>query len=198
MALYAQAGDIYFTRGDSGLAKLIRWAETEPGEAPTWTNHVGAIVRQGYLIPPPGQDIAATQLAQSIEALWHVQYGYWWELHGNDVGVEVEVWRNLRQRSDGTARERRELLSHVGERYAWWRLLGFLGRRFTKVDFPKYFRLEHRNVCSTLVCLGKEAAGIHFSKRAAEMTPDMMRDECQATVQWLEAGRGVVGDRRKR
>src|SRR3972149_5199702 len=47
--IYVYAGDVFFTRSSSILGKLIRWAETDPGEEPTWTNHTGVVVEDGWI-----------------------------------------------------------------------------------------------------------------------------------------------------
>jgi hypothetical protein len=47
--LYAFVGDTFFTRSNSRLGRAIRWAEKDPGEEETWTNHTGVVVQEVVL-----------------------------------------------------------------------------------------------------------------------------------------------------
>jgi len=186
--LYAPRGALFFTQGTSWLSRAIRWVERDKDEAKSWTNHVGLVTFEGYItIPPDG--IGATV----SEALWHIKEHSWWQAHGGEItSIAVFAPRGVSHaqisRIIGNARTR------TGNRYAWWRLPGYLIERFTKIKVSKAFFLKDRNVCSNHAALALEAAGIRFPEPAGQLDPDEMMDYCLAHpdewdfIGWSEVG----------
>ena len=183
--LYVQSGDTFFTRSNSVLGRLIRWGQTEKGEEPAWTNHTGVVVKEGW-VKNPG-DLHQPE-AEVVEALWHTREGVL-KLNGN----KVRVFRPVPRYDDvERARMIAEAKAHVGENYGWWKLLGFLAKRFTGVDVPKLFFVKSRPICSFLAALANDAArrrsaewpGFGMPPQAAD--PDEMLDFCEKSPYWQE------------
>ena len=187
--LFAPRASLFFTRGSGLLARAIRWGERDPrkNEEVSWANHVGVVTRSGYITRPPvGQD------AQVSEALWKIMHQSWWEAHKGE-NTDVAIFRrrdmNLLQETDIV----RDALTRTGNKYAWWRLLGYLGERFTKIKFSKMFVLKDRNVCSNHVGLAYAAAGITFPEPPGQLDPDEIFDHCIANpVLWEFMGWSIV------
>jgi hypothetical protein len=180
--MYVHRGDTFFTRSDSWLGRLIRWGETERGETPSWTNHTGVVVKAGHIDK-------GVYAAEVVEALGHVRRG---PLRLN--GVAVRVFRPV---PDYTEEEKMRLIaeaqSHIGERYGWWKLAGFLIKRATGLDVPRLFFIRDRPICSYLAAWANEAArprsaewpGFGMAPQAAD--PDEMLDFCETHPEfWME------------
>ena len=175
VGLWADAGDTAFTRSNSKLGAAIRWGETDPDEKGTdgaWANHQLVVTGSGWLVPPEGLDLGTTaprvgltssgaNLAVIVEAMWHVQRDAWWALHAKDYagGMRIRVFRPI-PRYD--AAELARFVAHadagVGQRYGWWKLLGFLAKRATGVNVPAMFFVEGRPICSYYAALANEEA----------------------------------------
>lgn len=222
--LWAERGDTFFTKSESLLGRLIRWGETEKGETNgTWTNHTGVVVESGWLVPPEFggrlEDIAAgrvsvlptdprpvDQLAVIVEAMWHVQRGAWWDLHAKDYakGQRIRAFYPIPAYTEEEKQRFVTFANHgIGERYGWWKLLGFLAKRATGIDIPKYFFLKDRPICSYYAAYTNEEArkrgsvmtepgryvwpwpGFGMAPQAAD--PDEMMDFClEHTEYWRE------------
>lgn len=175
---FAQPGDVFFTRGVDGLGRLIRWAETEPGENETWANHVGVVIRAGYMVPPrDGKEHACAHVS---EALWKVEEHQWWTRHGTNQGYAVAVFRPRSLNNDDVEAIIVDLHRREGDRYAWWRLPVFLIKKlsFGKIPAEKILFLESRNICSTHAGLALEEGRVDFAKDPKELDPDYMMDYC--------------------
>jgi hypothetical protein len=176
---FAQPGDVIFTQGQDLLQKAIRWAERSHGESKSWCNHTGLVTRPGYLVPP---DCREQNLAWVSEALWHVENHNWFEYHEENQGYSVAVFRPYGVSGKHIRAIVANAESRTGDRYAWWRLFGFLGERLTGglVPFTKLFFLKERNVCSNHVALAMIEGGVWFGQQPFELDPDEMMDYCMA------------------
>lgn len=171
--LYAFVGDTFFTRSDSILGELIRWAERDEGEAPTWTNHTGVVVGEGFLVPHTDAD----PLATVVESLWHTHRHEWWKAHREEVmdGQRIRCFGPKEPRTDA---ERRAFLSSamyfVGKRYGWWKLPLHL------VGLGRFLRIDSRPICSYTAAVVNAAQNIGFGMKPREATPDPMLDFCES------------------
>jgi len=209
--IYAQRGDTVLTHSSSLLGRLIRWGETDPGETNgTWANHAGVVVEDGWIVPPENYGYGlvrdaehfvydsegriSPKLAVVVEALGRVRRG---PLKLN--GIEVRVFRPI---PAYTEEEKQRLVTYanrlVGNRYGWWKLIGFLIKRATggRVDPTQLYFIHGRPVCSYLAAWGNEVAratgtvirivlgvkthwpGFGMPPQAAD--PDEMLDFCEA------------------
>lgn len=190
--LYAYAGDVFFTRSESLLGRLIRWAQTDPKEEKTWANHMGVVVADGWLVPP--SDERGWPLAIVVEALWTVKYWSWWNAHKDEVlnGQRIKAFGPKEPR---TATERLEFnlvaMSYVGDRYGWWKLGFHLADRFFfkgKKKLSRLLRIDNRPICSYLAAKAEEAHGMDFGMPPQAVDPDEALDYCQSPagkVQWI-------------
>jgi len=180
--IFAHAGDVFFTRSESLLGRAIRWAERDPHEEPTWANHTGVVVEDGWIAPPhwvyePGAEHLpeAARLATVVEALWHVRYG---PLQVNGIAVRVfrpEPALTLAE----LMRFRLAASKHVGEKYGWWRLLMHLADRVLfggRKVVSNIALVKNRPVCSYLAAEVYSVVGINFGMEPAAATPDEMLD----------------------
>ncbi len=189
-ATYVHAGDTFFTHSPSLLGELIRWGERDKGEAPSWTNHAGVITGSGWLAASKNH-----APAEVIEALWHVRKG---PLKLN--GTEVRIFR---PQPEYNVHELGEFITHaesfVGDKYGWWKLIGFLIKKATGINIPEAYFIDSRPICSYLAAKVNEAArprgpmqtvlvdwpGFGMDPQAAD--PDSMLDFCLAHPnEWME------------
>lgn len=171
--VYAYAGDTFFTRSSSLLGRLIRWAETDPSEEPTWANHTGVVVEDGWIGPRAPQAIV-------VEALWHVRRGPLDTSNGAQVRVfgpvemliqtEVDIFRNAAN-------------EFVGRSYGWWKLLFHLADRALfrgRKVLSHALRLDARPICSYLAAKVGDRVGLYYGCDPEVATPDEMLDYCMA------------------
>lgn len=190
--LYAQPGDLIFTRGSAILSKMIRWMEREPGEDPSWPNHVLTCVKGGWIVPPAISFVdGPTPLAETVEALWKVEHTEWYMRHGHEK-VSVEVWRTS-QNEEQVRREKDWLIRQVGNRYGWWKLLLIAAQRLTRIPFKKIMFVKKRPICSVLSALGKSVGEVRFGDMDPfDCTPDNMHDYVMASLDWQFVGIAFV------
>lgn len=154
-ALYAQAGDVFFTKSSTILGRLIRWGEKDKGEVEaTWANHAGVVVEDGYIGGGPGLRGPA---AIVIEALWKTRKG---PLVLN--GTEVRVFRPV---PAWTAEELEHFIAaaepYVGDKYGWHKLLVQLADKLIfggKKRLTTLLHIQNRPICSFLAALVVHAA----------------------------------------
>jgi hypothetical protein len=161
-AIYAHAGDVFFTHSTTLLGRLIRWAETDPGETNgTWANHAGVVVEDGWIPAPPplklvdeaGDEMSAYfKEAVVVEALWKVRRG------PLDVSkVRVRVFRPIPYLAPAELeRFERRAATFVGAKYGWWKLLVQLTDRLLfggrKIVTAALYR-DDRPICSYLAAM---------------------------------------------
>lgn len=180
--VFVRRGDTFFTHSSSLLGRLIRWGETEKGEEPTWTNHTGVVVEDGWVGGGEPQAVV-------VEALWKTRRG---PLKLN--GVTVRFFRPVPPYSEEEKlRLVTEANSFIGNTYGWWKLFGFLAKKITGVDVPKLFFVKNRPICSFLAAVANDAArrrgsrwpGFGTMPQAAD--PDEMLDFCESHPEfWQE------------
>lgn len=158
--LWSPAGCTFFTRSESLLGRLIRWAETDPGEEPTWSNHTGIVISEGWLVPPEGIE---GPLAVVVEALWKTQEVEWWTAHSKEyaAGQRIKVFQPVppfdTQELQHFINEARH---YVGSTYGWWRLLLQLGDRlvFKGNKVLSKMNFSSRPICSWLAAFVNQKA----------------------------------------
>lgn len=193
MSLKVVAGDVVFVRGQGVLQRLIRWAETEPGEEATWANHVAVVVKAGWLVPPDPSERRG--LAETVEALWRVEHNRWWNRHKADKGCEVMVYRHGNMTPDQVEHVTRYAMNQVGNKYGWWKLGVHLADRLIfggKTRLSRWLCVDKRPICSYLVARAFEVVGIGFGMPAAVATPDEQLDWCQAEPPWQRVGAEAI------
>ena len=155
-------GDIVFERSESRLGRAIRWFTRRPGEPETWANHVGLVLKPGWI----------------IEALWSVVISRF------VPGPSFEVWR-MRDLAPvqrvaitdwaSLYKDRRygllKIIAHAVDAFIT-KLRGreaYLIRRFCRMDrYP---------ICSWLVAWSYlKGAGIEFGVRPEFASPDDIHD----------------------
>jgi hypothetical protein len=199
--LYAQAGDVFFTHSSSLLGRLIRWAESDPGER-AWANHVGIVVSPGWLVPPsnpPAGSIFQFDLAVVVESLWHTEKWVWWENHKKEIGNEIRVYRTplVQAQLEDTLRLALELIldradEFVGLKYGWWKLFAHLGDRYWfkgKKTISNFLRVDKRPICSYTAAKSFAAGFVFFGDMEPEAAdPDEMMDYCERSSEWQLVG----------
>jgi hypothetical protein len=188
LSLGVRAGDVFFSRGTSVLGRLIRWVERDPGEEPTWANHVGVVVKAGWLVPDGG----AEPLAQTVEALWRVEHTRWWLRHRHEKCYKVQVWRHVGLSGPEARRVSDYALKHAGDTYGWWKLGFHLADRLLfegDKKLSRLLRVDDRPICSYLVAPEFEVVGVDFGIPAVATDPDEMLDHRERREQWRLVGR---------
>lgn len=190
--IWAEAGDVFFTRSQGLLGRAIRWAESDPEETNgTWTNHTGVVVARGWIIPP---DTDANVFAVVIEALGHVRRQEWWTAHKREVQAGTQIIRVFRPVPGLELRNLvgllREAESYLGDRYGWWKLLFHLTDRVLfkgEKRVSRLLRIDSRPICSYLAAKSFYAAGRTFGMPPQQADPDEMMDYCLGNPgEWKE------------
>ncbi len=157
--LWAECGDTFFTHSESLLGRLIRWGEAHEGDPTAWANHAGVVVESGWLVPPEWD--ARVPLAVVVEAMWHVQKVAWWDLYKAEYAEGLRI-RDFYPKPGYTPEELLRFAAFankgVGERYGWWKLLGFLAKKTTGIDVPSVFFVKSRPICSYYAAYTNEEA----------------------------------------
>lgn len=185
-------GDVFFTRSSSMLGRLIRWAETDPGEEETWANHTGLFVSAGYLWPGHSK-----MLAMCVESLWQTKHWTWWEGHKNEPGNTIRIYRYIGLRPGDARAIVSRAKSFVGDRYGWWKLGAHLIDRVLfkgKKTTSNLLRVDSRPICSYTAAKSLADGGVFFGTMAPEAAdPDEMMDWCShAQDQWFLVGEFTV------
>ena len=160
--------DIFFTRGDSLFAYLIRRATRKKNEAPTWAGHVGCVVEAGE-----GYE------AIVVEALTTVEQHPMKEQYESSV-VEIKVFRPLSLTDDQKAKILAYLKRSVGERYGYAKIALHGIYWLTGWDWVLNFGfIKSRPICSYLVANAWKEAGLTFGMGLSKVpSPDDMMDFC--------------------
>lgn len=178
-SIYAHAGDVFFTRSNSLLGKLIRWAETDPGEEPTWANHTGVVVEDGWIGGYNPQAVV-------VEALWKTRRGPL-KVNGIDVRVFGPIPNLTPEELDAF---RAEAATYVGDTYGWWKLLFHLADRAIfkgRKVLSKTLYVDKRPICSYLAAKVGAVVGLTYGMDPAAATPDEMLDYCESNPdEWVE------------
>jgi len=167
-----RAGDIFLTRGNAIISRLIRFFSRGIGEKRTMVNHVGLIVEPGVL-----------RAAVGVEAIRFVTRRALWLGYGPPKTDSVAIFRANNLTDDDIKKITDRALSMVGARYGWfkivvhlldWCLLGaYVFRRL--VPGKRY------PICSWLVADAFSAADKNFGVRPGEAEPDHIWDYVNST-----------------
>lgn len=156
-------GDIFFTHGEAGISKAIRWFSRSPGEPPTKANHVGIVVVGGRLSD-----------AVVVEALSSVKR---WTLLDNYAGKKdtVSIWRPINLKKNEREKIVKKAESYVGRRYGWGKIA------LHAFGLQRWAKLDKWPICSYLVGVAYGAADKHFgSIDNNELDPDDILDFCES------------------
>jgi hypothetical protein len=161
-----EEGDIVFTASNGILGRGIRWATRSKGESKTEANHVGLITTGGTKLN-----------ARITEALWKVETAFLFDRY-HKKGT-VAVFRPLNVTDGQIVTIRNEVLDHVGQRYGWWKLLLQFGKNKLGQEWMgKVMFIDDRPICSFLIALAFEKAGLTFGIEGRSADPDEMMDYC--------------------
>lgn len=161
--------DLFFTRGDTLLAYLIRRATRDRYEAPTWAGHVGCVVQAGDGLE-----------AICVEALNRVErHSLKSQYEGK--AVEIRVFRPLCLNEEQKATIIRYLEQHVNDKYGYGKILLHGAHWITGWDWwLKMSVLDKFPICSYLIAKGYGFAGYYFGVEPGQASPDDMMDDCLA------------------
>jgi hypothetical protein len=158
-------GDIVLTRGNSWLAKAIRWGERTSGEDPSVVNHAAIVVEGG--------DLSSAVIVESDLRVRRVPIG---KHHSTDG---VYVFRLPELTYDQRAFLVVEAEKLVGKQYGYLQILAqlvdhklFAGRIIAR----RLLKKSPLDICSRLVAELFEKLGIVFGTPAFAATPDDLFD----------------------
>ncbi len=178
--MQVETGDVFFTRSNSLLGRLIRWAETDPGEIDSLVNHSGNYVADGE-----------ASSADTVQAVGHVTLGPLAE------GTEAYIYRPVPPLTkEEKIALRSYALSYVGDRYGWWKLLFHLADRFLfkgKKILSSLLFINSRPICSFLTAHVEAMVNRTFGMDPDVADPDNMIDYCDThPEQWQFIGKVSV------
>ena len=167
MSVELERGDVFLTRGNSFISRVIRFFTRGIGEKRTEVNHVGLVVEAGEL-----------SAAVVVEALSRVKRHRLLARYGPPRKDSVAVYRatNLTPEEVSTIVATAE--KQVGKKYGWlmiaahfldWLLLG-------AYVFRRMVRGRKYPICSWLVAYSFSQAGKHFGVEPGEAAPDHIWD----------------------
>ena len=161
-----KTGDVFYTHTDSLLGFLIRWAETDPGERPSWASHTGVVLQDGDLFKD----------AVVIEAVSKVRKG----LFQIKPGSYARVYRPIPALTEEEKRIFREVAENlIGKKYGWWKLLFHLADRVVfkgKKVLSRLLFIDSRPICSYLAAHLEAAINRSFGVDPDAADPDNMMD----------------------
>lgn len=164
-----QPGDVFCTRGESLLSKLIRACTRSRGEPETRVNHVGIVVKAGTL-----------KTAVVVEALITVQQHTLWSQYGPPCPDQVVIYRPQGLFPVELQHMAAKAMSYVGRKYGWGKLVThfldwccggiYLFRRINHSDrYP---------ICTWLLEEAAEEARLDFGVPKGSTQPDDVDDYC--------------------
>lgn len=158
--------DLFLTSSDTWPSKIVRWATQSEGEPETMASHVGVFT-----------SVRSLELAEGIEALWRVTEHGVWEARRRTKAEHLAIFRPVNLTDFQKRVILTELRSHIGEKYGWWKPLFHLAAKLTgKSWFTRFFFIDDRPICSYLVAIAFEAAGLTFGVEGRTATPDDIWD----------------------
>ena len=167
MSIVFESGDVFLTRGNSFISKVIRFFTRSIGEKRTKVNHVGLVVQSGSI-----------KTAIVVEALSKVKRHTLWSQYGQPKKDSVAVYHATNLTPEQVEAIVAEAEKHVGKKYGYqmivahfldWLLLGaYLFRRM--VPGNKY------PICSWVVADAFAKAGKDFGIKVGMATPDDIWD----------------------
>lgn len=159
------AGDIVLTRGTSILARAIRWATQEDGEAPTRVNHVGLVVT-------PNSPHRALIVEALNKVRRHTLNRY------ADTDNEIAIYRPLNLGPLQLELILAYMEGKVGNTYGYGKVVLHALRKFgiPLLDKVEAFQVEEWPICSYLVAKAFDRVGLDFGVKAGMATPDDIYD----------------------
>lgn len=162
-----EPGDVFLTRGESLLSRVIRFFTRSFGESRTMVNHVGLVVEGGL---PEG--------AVVVEALRTVRRHRLWDRYGPESRSQMAVYRplNLSEEEIGIIVEAAEV--YVGRSYGYLKIAAhlldwlLLGAYF----FRRLVRMDDYPICSWLVAHAFAKVGKTFGLPPGAASPDDIWD----------------------
>ena len=160
-------GDVFLTRGNSFLAKAIRFFSRSIGEKRTQVNHVGIVVKQGTL-----------ESCFVVEALTMVRYHRLWKQYGPPSTSSVAIYRPVNLTEEELNIIVDEALEQVNKRYGYFKILAHLLDWFLlgAYVFRRFFKNNKYPICSWLVAHAYSKAGKHFGVDPGAAQPDDIWD----------------------
>jgi hypothetical protein len=194
----AETGDLMLTASAGGLGPAIRWAEQTRGEEPSLWNHVGIVVKPGFILPcpqPTWMDPVNITPARVVESLWRTVEHEWYpaQKSGQRVCIMRPAGITSLQADRAVNRARR----FVGAKYGWWKLAthlidnkAFNGALVTR----RLLQIDSRPICSYTVASAYAVAGIKTGNIPAQaQSPDTIWDFITTPgADWFCVGQGVV------
>ncbi len=178
--IYAQPGDVGFTRGTGLFQQAIRYVTQGPNEEKTWANHTLMFTTAGIV-----GDAPMLMQAHAVEALARVEENPWFDRHRTEDGYTLRVFRPTFLMPIQTRRLIETARSHIGQEYGWWKLGAHLIDRFLFDDrkvISNVLHVDDRPICSYLVARAYEVAGYPHAFgpiKAGAQDPDEMMDFCR-------------------
>lgn len=164
VAIY-EPGDIFLTRGNSIISKLIRVFSRTGGESRTMVNHCGLVVDDGNSVSAVIVEASSKVIRRRFNA------------YRRSSSTQVAVYRPLNVTPEQIATIVAYAESTVGKPYGYhvivlhwldWLLNGrYVFRRLTT---------EHYPICSSVVAEAYSAAGLTFGVAANAASPDDVWD----------------------
>ena len=160
--------DIFFSRSKSILGWLIRKTTQERGEAKTWANHTGIVVKAGDL-----------RQAVVVEALTRVFRRTFYPAYGK--GPDWEVYRPLTLEAWEQCRIVERAETYVGRTYGYLKILAHAGDWLlgNARVFRRLCKIDRYPICSYLVAHCFQVVDKTFGVPSDMATPDDMMDFCQ-------------------
>lgn len=161
-------GDIFLTRSESLLGKLIRVFTKNIWESRTKVNHVGLIVSDGFNI----------KNSICIEALRRTKKHNFWKEYGNRKDMRVAIYRAKNLTEDEKDIIIMAANKYVGRVYGYIKILAHLFDwiLFNAYLFRRIARVDKYPICSWLVAKCYAKANKDFGIDAGMASPDDIWD----------------------
>lgn len=170
MAVKAEAGDVFLTRGHSWLSKAIRFCTQAIGEPRTKVNHVGVVVEGG--------DLESCVVVEALRKVWKHRL---WKRYGPPKKDSVAIYRPVNLTQDEIAQVVASANKQVGKTYGYFKILAHLldWLLLGVYVFRRIARNGEYPICSWLVAHAFAKAGKDFGVAAGMADPDHIWDFIQ-------------------
>lgn len=157
-------GDIFFTRGNALISKLIRIFSRVGGESRTRVNHIGVVVNDD-------------SEAIVVEALSKVKRHKLWDEYGNSK-TRIAVYRPTSLTSDEIDLIVGKAESYVGCSYGYGKIFAHLGDWLLggRYFFRRFASMDKYPICSWVVADAYAAANKNFGCPVGMAEPDDIWD----------------------
>lgn len=155
-------GDIFLTRGDGLISKLIRFFSRTGGESRTRVNHVGIVVDDKLTV---------------VEALTKVKRHTLFDEYGK-TNTQIAVYRPLNLTPEELEKIVAKAESYVGATYGYSKIVAHLGDWFLggRYFFRRFASMDKYPICSWLVAAAYAAADKDFGCPVGLAEPDDIWD----------------------